>query len=59
MDRQELLNFLKENLSIVVDQSFGYYGERSIVVQLKVDDTVVSSDSLTLPKECSCCSSSY
>lgn len=60
MDKNELIEFLKDNLSISTREYNGWYGDTTVYVDLKVGDVVVSSDSINMPKECRCsCGSRY
>lgn len=60
MDKNELIEFLKDNLSISTRPERGWYGDETVYVDLKVGDVVVSTDSINMPKECSCsCGSRY
>ena len=60
MDKNELIEFLKENLSISISTERGWYGDETVYVDLKVGDVVVSTDSINMPKECNCsCGSRY
>lgn len=60
MDKEELLEFLRDNLSISTREERGWYGDSTVYVDLKVGDVVVSSDSISMPKECNCsCGSRY
>lgn len=53
MNREELIEFLRENLSIDTRENRGYYGERSLTIQLKLGEEVISSEYVDMPRECS------
>lgn len=47
MNKETLLNFLKDNLSISITEYDEFY-EKGIKVELIFDDEVISEDSVTL-----------
>lgn len=52
MNKEELIEFLKENLTIELNTKldYGYEGiETYLVVNLKLGDNVISSDRISLP----------
>lgn len=53
MNREELIQILRDNLTIDTRENRGYYGDTSIAVQLKLDDDVISETYFYLPRECS------
>lgn len=54
MDKNELIEFLRDNLRISTRLVRGFYGEETVYIDLKAGDVVISTDSIDLPKECSC-----
>jgi len=48
MDKDELIAYLKEALSIEVEQERGFYGEKHTEIFLILDGEKISSDSLDL-----------
>ena len=60
MDEAAMLEFLRSKLSIQIKENFGWYGEHSITINLAIDDYVVSSDTMYMPKACNCkCGNAY
>ena len=60
MDREALIEQLKELLTISVEESYGYYGECSAEVSLLIDGKKVSGVTINLPEKCNCsCKSDY
>lgn len=52
MEKEEIIDFLKENLSISLDtdSEYTYGGMRSaLIVSLKLGDEVISKESISLP----------
>lgn len=52
MDRNELIEFLKENLTLDTSEYHGYYGEHSITVMLKLGKDQIGSATIDLPEKC-------
>lgn len=48
MDKDELIAYLKESLSIEVKQEKGFYGENHTEIILTLEGEQISSDSLDL-----------
>ena len=48
MDEEAIKQYLKENLTIAVDQSKGFYGEKHCEIILLLDGEKISSDYLDL-----------
>lgn len=48
MSKEQLLEFLKENLTIEVKQTKGFYGEKHTEIVLSLDGERISSDYLYL-----------
>lgn len=59
MDREALIEQLKELLTIYVEESCGYYGESSVEVVLLIDGEKISSGTINLPEKCNCSCKSY
>lgn len=45
LTKEDVLQIIKDNVSIRVKEDKGYYGDTSVIVNLMVGDEVVSSDS--------------
>ena len=43
MDREEIIEFLKENLSIEIDRNQDYYSYPHLEVKLKLENQIISS----------------
>lgn len=48
MDKQEILDFLRENLTISISRDQGYYSYPYIEVKLMLDGEVISTDECTI-----------
>lgn len=48
MDKQELLQFLKDNLTIQVRRDQDYYSHPHLTVTLRFDGEVIDSDQCTI-----------
>lgn len=48
MTKEELLEFLKENLSISIDREYGFYSDDGIKVVLSLDCEEISSSTVYL-----------
>lgn len=60
MDREALIEQLKELLAISVEETYDYYGERSTEVSLLIDGNKVYGGTINLPSKCNCsCKSDY
>lgn len=60
MDKNELIQFLRDNLSINIHENREWCGSTTVHVDLKVDDVVVSTSYIDMPKECDCsCNKGY
>lgn len=53
MTKEELVQFLKENLSIRIDRKYGSFGYGNCIeVELILDGTVISKDSMNISDQC-------
>lgn len=43
MTREQLLQFLKENIRLTTEETRGYYGEHSLEIKLEIDGEEISS----------------
>lgn len=48
MTKDELIQFLQENLTIEIDRDYGFYAHDSYVVKLKLEDVVISTSSTSI-----------
>lgn len=48
MTKEELVEFLHENLSIEIERDWGYYSYPSLEVTLKLGDQVISTSTTTI-----------
>lgn len=50
MTKEELIDFLKDNLSITIEENFDYYGgDKNINVKLMIGNEEISSEYFTIP----------
>lgn len=54
MDKEELIQFLRDNLSLVIDESRGWYGDHYVNIKLTLEGDTFTSATIDMPKECNC-----
>ena len=51
IDHDELRQYLRANLRLNKESHSGYYGEKSVTVELVLDDKVISEVTIDMPSE--------